>query len=85
MPSRADVRAPAHPLLRVPQGMVLCASDAAKTSLAFVDPPAGAAAGERVRWAGYDGEAEAPKKMAKKKVRGHPSMTLDAAVGSGVC
>jgi len=48
-------------------GMVLCASDAAKTSLAFVLPPAGSKPGDRVAWAGYEGEPETPKQMDKKK------------------
>jgi methionine--tRNA ligase beta chain len=49
------------------QGMVLCASDAEKSKLCFVAPPAGAAPGERVTWEGYPGEPETAKKMEKKK------------------
>jgi methionine--tRNA ligase beta chain len=49
------------------QGMVLCASDADKSKLCFVAPPAGAAPGERVVWEGYPGEPETAKKMEKKK------------------
>lgn len=49
------------------QGMVLCASDANKTALDFVLPPAGAAVGERIVWEGFSGEPETAKKMDKKK------------------
>jgi len=49
------------------QAMVLCASDASKTSLAFVSPPTGSLPGERVTFEGYSGEPEAHKKMGKKK------------------
>ena len=49
------------------QGMVLCAGDAGKTKLSFVTPPAGAAPGERVMFEGYEGDAETPQRMDKKK------------------
>lgn len=49
------------------QAMVLCASDASKSSLSFVTPPADSQPGELVRWEGFPGEPEAVKKMDKKK------------------
>ena len=48
-------------------GMVLCASDASKSNLAFVTPPAGSQPGDRVTWEGFPGEPETPKKMDKTK------------------
>jgi aminoacyl tRNA synthase complex-interacting multifunctional protein 1 len=38
------------------EGMVMCASDEAHTTVDFVVPPAGAPNGERVRFAGFEGE-----------------------------
>ena len=38
------------------EGMVMCASDEAHTTVDFVTPPAGAPNGERVRFAGFEGE-----------------------------
>lgn len=38
------------------EGMVMCASDEAHTQVDFVVPPAGAPNGERVRFAGFEGE-----------------------------
>ena len=50
------------------QAMVLCASDASKSNLCFVTPPAGSVPGELVSWgAAYPGEFEVAKKMDKKK------------------
>ena len=49
------------------QGMVLCASDAAKSNLCFVTPPPGSKPGELVSWDGYPGTAESAKRMEKKK------------------
>ena len=49
------------------QAMVLCASDADKSKLAFVEPPAGAAPGDLVTWDGFPGAPETAKKMDKKK------------------
>lgn len=49
-------------------GMVLCASNADHTAVEFVVPPAGAKVGERVMFEGYDGDAEAENKFAKKKM-----------------
>lgn len=79
-------------------GMVLCASDAGKTSLCFVTPPAGAAAGERIMFDGFPGEPEAVKKMDKKKgwEAIQPELNTNAdgvccyrdkpfSLGSGVC
>jgi len=48
-------------------GMVLCASNADKSKLSFVTPPAGAAPGQRVTFDGFAGEPETSKKMDKKK------------------
>ena len=48
-------------------GMVLCASDASKSKLCFVTPPAGATAGDRVSFEGFTGEPAEIKKMDKKK------------------
>jgi len=48
-------------------GMVLCASDASKSKLCFVTPPAGATAGDRVSFEGFAGEPAEIKKMDKKK------------------
>ncbi len=56
-------------LVGVPShGMVLCASNAEHTEVEFVVPPEGAKVGERVMFEGYDGEAEAENKFAKKKM-----------------
>jgi len=65
------------------QAMVLCASDAAKSALAFVTPPAASAPGERVTFEGYPGEPEAHKKMGKKKAWEaiQPEFSTDAQTG----
>lgn len=49
------------------QGMVLCASDAEKTKLCLISPPAGTKPGERVMFADFPGEAAEKQKMDKKK------------------
>ena len=80
------------------QGMVLCASDASKSNLAFVVPPPGSKPGDRVSWEGYPGEPETPKQMDKKKAWEaiQPEFTTDGAgkacykgapfsVAGGVC
>lgn len=56
-------------LVGVPShGMVLCASNADHSAVEFVVPPEGAKIGERVTFEGYDGDAEAENKFAKKKM-----------------
>ena len=78
--------------------MVLCASDADKSKLAFVEPPAGAAPGDLVTWEGFPGAPETAKKMDKKKAWEsiQPCFATDAkgvatykgapfAVAGGVC
>lgn len=56
-------------LVGVPShGMVLCASNADHTEVEFVIPPEGAKIGERVMFEGYDGDAVAENKFAKKKM-----------------
>ena len=56
-------------LVGVPShGMVLCASNADHTEVEFVIPPDGAKVGERVMFEGFDGDAEAENKFAKKKM-----------------
>ena len=59
--SRKLVGFPSH-------GMVMCASNADHTAVETMEPPAGAAIGERIMFEGYDGEAETEAKVAKKKV-----------------
>ena len=49
------------------QAMVLCVGDAGKSKLTFVTPPEGSKPGEQVTFDAFPGEAEAPKKMDKKK------------------
>ena len=49
-------------------GMVLCASDAAHEKVVCVDPPAGAAVGERVALAGLPNAPAEPKQCDKKKL-----------------
>ncbi|GBG31121.1 Methionine--tRNA ligase, cytoplasmic [Hondaea fermentalgiana] len=52
-------------------GMVLCASNADKTQVEVVDPPAGAEIGERVVFQGIEGgpfEPATPAQVAKKKI-----------------
>lgn len=51
----------------VSNGMVLCATSPAG-KVEFVEPPAGAAVGERVTFPGHEGAAADPNKMAKKKI-----------------
>jgi len=65
-------------------GMVLCASNADKSKLGFVTPPAGAKAGERVGFEGFPGEPEAAKKMDKKK-GWEAIQPLFHTTGDGVC
>ncbi len=47
--------------------MVLCATSA-DGRVEFVDPPAGAAIGERVSFPGHEGPAAEPNRVAKKKL-----------------
>lgn len=49
-------------------GMVLCASNADHTVVKLLEPPASAAPGERVEFAGFSSEAATPAQMAKKKI-----------------
>jgi len=49
------------------EGMVLCASTAAKDSVVFVQPPAGAAVGDRVAFAGVPAEEPASPAQVKSK------------------
>lgn len=49
-------------------GMVLCATGE-DGRVEFVEPPAGAALGERVAFAGHEGAAAEPSRVDKKKVR----------------
>lgn len=49
-------------------GMVLCASNAEHTVVKLLEPPASAAPGERVEFAGFSSEAATPAQMAKKKI-----------------
>ena len=61
-------------------GMVLCASDADHTAVDPVSPPEGAAPGEVVTFAGFDGEPEErlnPKKKQFDKIA--PDLRTDAA------
>lgn len=48
-------------------GMVLCATSA-EGKVEFVNPPEGAAIGERVTFPGHEGAAAEPNRMAKKKI-----------------
>jgi tRNA-binding EMAP/Myf-like protein len=48
-------------------GMVLCATSA-EGKVEFVNPPEGAAVGERVTFPGHEGVAAEPNRMAKKKI-----------------
>ena len=51
------------------QGMVLYGSSPDKATVELVDPPAGAAVGERVSFgAAHDGEAATPAQLQKKKL-----------------
>jgi hypothetical protein len=47
--------------------MVLCATSAAGV-VEFVEPPAGAAVGERIAFTGHEGPAAEPNRVAKKKI-----------------
>lgn len=49
-------------------GMVLCASDGGGGAVAFLEPPEGAAVGERVTVAGYDGPPATENQILKKKM-----------------
>jgi len=58
-----------RPLAGFPShGMVLCVSSADHSSVELLDPPAGSELGERVLCAGYEKDAEAENKVAKKKI-----------------
>ena len=48
-------------------GMLLCASTEDHASGALIDPPEGAKIGERVTFAGFEGEAATPAQVQKKK------------------
>ncbi len=54
-----------HPFFSA--GMVLCATSA-EGKVEFVNPPEGAAVGERVTFPGHEGVAAEPNRMAKKKI-----------------
>lgn len=60
-------------------GMVLCATGPTG-KVEFVEPPAGAALGERVAFAGHEGPAAEPNRVAKKKIFDAvaPGLKLDA-------
>jgi len=47
---------------------VLCAVSADHTAIKLVEPPAGAAAGERITFPGYTGEPASASAVAKKKI-----------------
>jgi aminoacyl tRNA synthase complex-interacting multifunctional protein 1 len=49
-------------------GMVVCASNEAHTAVELLQPPEGAVPGERVMFAGHEGEPAVPNQMAKKKI-----------------
>lgn len=49
-------------------GMVMCAASADGTKVEFVEPPAGAAVGERVMIEGYGGEPATENQIIKKKM-----------------
>ncbi|CAM9509427.1 unnamed protein product, partial [Phaeothamnion confervicola] len=63
------------------EGMVLCASDAAHTTVAFIDPPAAAAIGTRIVFPGYVGEPAPAVQITKKKTleKVMPRLRTDAA------
>ena len=63
----------------VSNGMVLCATTP-EGKVEFVEPPAGAAVGERVAFAGHAGAAADPKRMDKKKIfdKVAPGLKVDA-------
>lgn len=48
-------------------GMLLCACTADHSMGALIEPPEGAKVGERVTFAGYEGEAATPAQVQKKK------------------
>ena len=50
------------------QGMVLCAVSADHSAIKLVEPPVGAAAGERITFPGYTGEPASASAVAKKKI-----------------
>eukprot|EP00884_Botryococcus_braunii_P011222 jgi/Botrbrau1/200/Bobra.0022s0180.1 len=60
-------------------GMVLCASDSSHEKVDPINPPAGAAIGERIAFEGYNGEPEAvlnPKKKVFEQIA--PFLVTDA-------
>jgi phenylalanyl-tRNA synthetase alpha chain len=59
--SRKLVGFPSH-------GMVLCAASEDGSKVEFIEPPAGAAIGERVSVEGFDGEAATENQVIKKKM-----------------
>jgi aminoacyl tRNA synthase complex-interacting multifunctional protein 1 len=59
--SRKLVGFPSH-------GMVLCAASEDGSKVEFIEPPAGAAIGERVTVEGFDGEAATENQVIKKKM-----------------
>eukprot|EP00271_Cylindrocystis_brebissonii_P015479 TRINITY_DN38386_c0_g1_i1.p1 TRINITY_DN38386_c0_g1~~TRINITY_DN38386_c0_g1_i1.p1 ORF type:complete len:1047 (-),score=186.67 TRINITY_DN38386_c0_g1_i1:369-3509(-) len=81
------------------QAMVLAASNADKTQVELVNPPAGAAPGERIIAAGFEGEPDAqlnPKKKVWESVQPHlvtsatweatyQGVPLSAKSAGGVC
>jgi methionine--tRNA ligase beta chain len=62
-------------------GMVLCACNEDHTVVKLLQPPAAAAIGERVIFAGFSGEPATPSVMAKKKVleKLAPGLKTDAS------
>ena len=65
------------------QAMVLCASDADKSKLAFVEPPAGAAPGDLVTWEGFPGARRRRRRWTRRR-RGSPSSRVFATDAKGV-
>lgn len=65
-------------------GMVLCASNSDKSKTIFVEVPEGVPNGERVSFAGFDGEPATPQQMDKKKVFEAVAPTLVVA-DDGTC
>ena len=61
-------------------GMVLCATSPDGARVEFVEPPAGAALGERVAFAGHAGPPAEPNRVDKKKLfeAVAPGLRLDA-------
>lgn len=50
------------------QGMVLCAVSKDHSAIKLVEPPAGAAAGDRITFPGFTGEPASASAVAKKKI-----------------